>query len=131
MVAGNDDFNPWNKKMHKLVILIEASPNWQTGEDLWPEFLRHAESMPGLRRETTSRVDRNLFGSHYVLAHELFFDSLKEAEQAMASAEGRLAGSLLQKMTGGKMTLFFADHKEDALENILKYRKPEEKSAPV
>jgi hypothetical protein len=111
--------------MHKLVILIEASEEWQAGEDTWPEFLHQVESMPGLRRETTSRVDRHLLGAQYVLAHELYFDSLPEAERAMASPQGRLAGGLLQRMTGGKVALFFADHKEDELKNILKYRKPE------
>ena len=112
--------------MHKLVILIEDSEEWKAGEDFWPEFLHQVELMPGLRRETTSRVDRNLLGAHYVLAHELYFDSLSQAEKAMASTNGRQAGGLLQKMTGGKLVLFFADHKEDDLENILKYRKREE-----
>jgi len=27
-------------------------------------------------------------------------------------------------MTGGRLVLFLADHKEDDLENILKYHKP-------
>ena len=111
--------------MHKLVILIESSEEWQAAEDLWPEFLHLVERMPGLRRETTSRVESSLLGSNYVLAHELFFDTLADAEGAMASPDGRLAGGLLQRMTGGRVALFFADHKEDDLENILKYRKQE------
>jgi len=111
--------------MHKLVILIESSEEWQAAEGFWPEFLHLAEGMPGLKRETTSRVERRLLGANYALAHELFFDTLADAEAAMTSSNGRLAGSLLQRMTGGKLALFFADHKEDELENILKYRKPE------
>ena len=115
--------------MHKLVILIEASENWPEGEEHWPEFLRQAESMPGLRREATSQVEFFVFGqTPYVRMHELYFDSRQEAEQAMTSLPGRLAGGLLQQMTGGQMTLFIAEHKEDELANIRKFRPAEEAS---
>jgi uncharacterized protein (TIGR02118 family) len=111
------------RKMHKLVILIEPLDDWQAFEAAWPEFLHQAEAMPGLRREATSRVDEFLYGANLCAQiHELYFDSLEAAQMAMASPEGRAAGRLLQKMTGGHVTLFFADHKEDNLENIRKYR---------
>jgi hypothetical protein len=55
--------------------------------------------------------------------HELFFDNLEAAEAAMASDEGREAGSLLQLMTAGRLNLFLAEHKEDELENIQRYRR--------
>ncbi len=110
--------------MHKLVILIHPSANWQEKEDEWPEFLHLAESMPGLRREATSRVERFLYGEPAVVhMHELFFETLEQAENAMASIQGRQAGALLQRMSGGRMTLFIADHKEDDIANLLKYRK--------
>jgi hypothetical protein len=53
--------------------------------------------------------------------HELYFDSLQDLERAMASPQGREAGRLLQQMTSGRLTLFFADHKEDDLKNIRAY----------
>lgn len=110
--------------MHKLLILIEPSVNWQTFEELWPDFLHLAESMPGLRREATSRIETALFGNYPVtFIHELYFDSLDDAGQALSSPEGRAAGKLLQEMTQGRVNLFFADHKEDLVENILKYKK--------
>lgn len=113
--------------MHKLVILIEPVEDWAAFEDVWPEFLHKVESMPGLRREAISRVDQFLFGDTvYVQMHELFFDSLQQARSAMASPEGREAGRLIQQMTGGRMTLFFADHKEDDLDNIRRFRSPEQ-----
>jgi uncharacterized protein (TIGR02118 family) len=116
--------------MHKLVILIEQSEEWQAVEDAWPEFLRRVEEMPGLRREATSRVVQSLFGnSSYTKMHELFFDTLPDVERAMASPQGREAGRLLQRMTGGHLTLFFAEHKEDDLENILKSRHGESKTS--
>jgi hypothetical protein len=40
----------------------------------------------------------------------------------MSSPDGQAAGGLLQQMTGGRMSLFIADHKEDDLENIRRYR---------
>jgi hypothetical protein len=114
------------KQMHKLVILIESSSQWSDSEDLWPQFLHLVEGMPALRYEATSRVEQWLFGERkFVQAHELFFDTLTDIEQAMISPQGREAGRLLQQMTGGHVTLFFAEHKEDDLENIRQYLQKE------
>lgn len=110
--------------MYKLVILVESLENWDSFEERWPEFLHLVESLPGLRREATSRVDIFLFGLRpYVHMHELFFDSRAEAEKALSSPDGQAAGALLQQMSGGKMTLFFADHREDELTNIQKHKR--------
>jgi len=88
--------------------------------------------MPGLRREATSRVDAMVYGQVPVaLMHELFFDNQASAQQAMTSLHGRQAGKVLQQITQGKMTLFFADHKEDEMENIRRYQSPEEEKKPV
>jgi len=38
--------------------------------------------------------------------HELFFDTLEQAQQAMASEEGRQAGRVLQALSLGHMVLF-------------------------
>ena len=116
--------------MHKLVILIPPMEDWTSFDEAWPQFLHLAESMPELRRETTSRVERMLYGGNEVaFIHELYFESQEEAQKAMTSSPGRAAGKLLQEMTQGRLTLFFADHKEDDLENIRKYKKlPEEET---
>jgi uncharacterized protein (TIGR02118 family) len=109
--------------MHKLVILIEPLHDDEAFEDLWPQFLHLSERMPGLLREATSQVEFNLYGRcKAARLHELFFDSAAAVEAAMASPEGRAAGELLQRMTGGAMTLLIADHKEDELVNIRKYQ---------
>ena len=108
--------------MYKLVILIEPLDDWETFEENWPEFLHHAERMPGLRHEATGRVERFLFGDiSYAQMHELYFDSQQDLERAMASPQGREAGRLLQQMTAGRFSPIFADHKEDDLKNIRKY----------
>lgn len=112
--------------MHKLVILIEPPQDYDAFEEIWPQFLHLAERMPGLRRESTSRIDGLLYGRYdCTIIHELYFDSLSDIQAAMGSPEGRATGELLQKMTRGRMTLLYADHKEDDLENILKFKKQE------
>ena len=109
--------------MHKLVILIEPPEDYDRFEQHWPEFLHLAESMPGLKKESTSRVDGSLFGRYdCAIIHELYFDSLADIQSAMSSPAGQATGELLQRMTNGRMTLLFADHKEDDLENILKFK---------
>lgn len=109
--------------MYKLVILVEPLENWDHFEERWPEFLHLVESLPGLRREATSRVDAFLYGGKpYVHMHELFFENRAEAETALSSPAGQAAGALLQQISQGKMTLFFADHREDDLANIQKHR---------
>lgn len=109
--------------MYKLVILVESLDNWDHFEEHWPEFLHLVETLPGLIREATSRVDVFLYGDKpYVHMHELFFLSRTEAEKALSSPNGQAAGALLQQMSNGKMTLFFADHREDDLVNIRKHK---------
>ena len=109
--------------MHKLVILVEHLSDETAFDELWPQFLSHSERMPGLKREATSHIDQPLYGRYQpALIHELFFDSLAALQEAMSSPQGRSAGELLQRMTGGRMSLLIADHKEDDLENIRRYR---------
>ncbi|KAA3646615.1 MAG: EthD family reductase [Chloroflexi bacterium] len=116
--------------MYKLIIIIEPQDDWVAFEKGWPDFLAAAEKMPGLRREVTSRVDKLLHGTyHAALMHELFFDDMEAARQAMASDEGQATGQVLQTISGGKLTLLFADHLEDELENIKQFTAAEDDSA--
>jgi uncharacterized protein (TIGR02118 family) len=109
--------------MVKVVILIEPPEDRRAFDEGWPEFLHHAEAMPGLRREAASQVDRFLYGRcSYAQMHELFFDSLSDAEKALSSLEGKAAGRQLQQITQGRMALFLADHKEEGAANLRKYR---------
>ncbi len=109
--------------MYKLVILIEDLPDPENFEDMWPKFLHASESMPGLIKEATCRVDSSLYGNYQpAMVHELYFDSINDIRDAMSSPQGQAAGGLLQQITGGRMSLIIADHKEDDLENIRRYR---------
>lgn len=108
--------------MYKLIILVESTsiPGFH---NFWPRFLHAAESIPGLRRESTSRINQVLYGDvQYALVHELYFDSLPALQAGLASPSGKEAGRLLQDMTGGRVKLLIADHSEDDLENIRRYR---------
>ena len=112
--------------MYKLIILIEsaATPGFH---DSWPRFLNAAENIPGLRRESTSRISQVLFGdAQYTLVHELYFDTLPALHAGLASPSGKEAGKLLQDMTGGRVKLLIADHSQDDMENIRKFRKREQ-----
>ena len=109
--------------MHKLVILIDQLDDEARFDEMWPEFLHISERMPGLIQEATCRVENILYGAHQpALLHELFFESLEDIQKALSSDEGRSAGELLQRMTGGRMSLFIADHKEDEIENIRRFQ---------
>jgi uncharacterized protein (TIGR02118 family) len=109
--------------MHKLVVFIEQVGNEAQFDEMWPEFLHIAERMPGLRREATCRVESTLYGGFQPeLIHELYFESVDDIHKAMSSPEGRAAGEILQNLTGGRMSLFVADHKEDDIENLRRYQ---------
>jgi uncharacterized protein (TIGR02118 family) len=117
--------------MYKLVILIPLPENSNAFDKRWPEFLSLAEGMPGLLKETSSRVDRKVYGDYDVqLIHELYFDSLKEAASAMGSLEGEKAGQLLQEITDGRVSLLLADHTEDNLSNIRSHQKDPNDAPP-
>jgi len=108
--------------MHKLVILIGSTADPTPIEKYWPEFLHQVENMPGLIKESTATVENFLYGEiQYMKMHELYFDTSEELRQAMTSPYGKAAGVLLQRITGGNLCLFIADHKEDSLENIRKF----------
>ncbi|MBA4379568.1 MAG: EthD family reductase [Anaerolinea sp.] len=109
--------------MHKLIILFESPGNEQAFQLGWQKFLGLAEQLPGLRRETVSRVTHKLFGrpdGEFALIHELLFDSKEALEAAMASAEGQAAGAFLQSFTGGRVVLLTAEHLEAGEKDFVK-----------
>lgn len=117
--------------MYKLIILIEPQTDWLNFEQEWPNFLALAESMPGLLRESTSPVHTRLHGDLQVsMIHELYFESSEALRESMNSPEGVAAGQILQAITGGKVTLLFADHLEDELANIRAHQIPDREGPP-
>ncbi len=112
--------------MHKLIILVGPIADTLEFSEGWPEFLHHAEEMPGLIREAAIRVQATLYGDQDIsMIHELFFENQEALQNALAAPQGRLAGYILQKITEGKMTLLSAEHKEDDIDNLRKYKQEE------
>jgi len=117
--------------MHKLVILVETPADLVAFEGNWPKFLRLAEKMPGLIKETSSHVENILYGSLNVsFIHELIFADSQTTYQAMGSPQGREAGKQLQYITNGRVILFTADHREDDLAHINQFRKRDDDERP-
>jgi len=109
--------------MHKLMILIPPFVDDATLDEGWPEFLHHAEAMPGLLREATVQVEQHLIGDLRVSrVHELFFENRAALQSAMSSPAGLEAGRVLQQITRGQVPLLIARHNEDSIENLMQYR---------
>jgi hypothetical protein len=105
--------------MYKLIILIPTSVDQAEFDTAWPQFLRHAERMPGLEREATARVDDPVFGrSDISRIYEFFFPDKPALLEGLTSPEGEKAGQLIHQMTRGKVTILIAEHREDRLERI-------------
>jgi hypothetical protein len=111
------------RNMHKLIILIPEMEKLFEYEELWPQFLHQAEQMPGLRKETTSRVNRVLSGNmNFSIVHEFFFEDHKSLIDGLASPTGRQAAAILHKIARNRAVLLLAEHSEDSIENIRRYR---------
>ena len=106
--------------MFKLMIVVESQIDMLEFEKSWPEFLKLAEQMPGLRKEAFSPVYARVYGDAQIsMVHELYFDSPDDLQAALGSEVGQKAGRKLQQITQGKFSLLFADHLEDELKNLL------------
>ena len=109
--------------MFKLMILLQPEIDQDAFFEGWPDFLKLAEKLPGLRRITTSPVHAHLGGDFGVLAtHELIFDSHEDLELALSSERGEAMAKVLQIITGGAVTLLIAAHLEEGEDRLQTYR---------
>jgi hypothetical protein len=109
--------------MYKLMILIPSLDNLPEFEEHWPDFLHLVEQIPGLRQEATSHVQQVVFGRlDCAIVHELFFEDRQSLMDGLASPVGRQAAGTLHRITRKRAVLMLADHKQDNLENIQRYR---------
>lgn len=102
--------------MHKLMVLMKASDDILALETQWSnEFVGRAESMPGLRRVSVSRIVGGPGGEIDLhLAHEFYFDDLVALTEALASPQGQEAGKALMMFAGEYVSIYFAEHLEEA-----------------
>jgi uncharacterized protein (TIGR02118 family) len=116
--------------MYKLVILISELAQDSGFDERWPDFLAQAERMPGLLRESTSHIAKQLHGDNPLhMIHEMYFDSLNAAAEALGSPAGQHAGNILHEITQGRVELFLADHNEDLLSNIQDHQNASDSAA--
>lgn len=118
--------------MHKLIIIFDQPADLYEFSMNWQIFLRYAEQMPGLRRETVSLVEETLYGKGRLRPfkiHELHFDDRAALDAALASDAGQQAGEWLHQFTGGNFTLLIAPHQTASEKDFKKKLAPPKKKA--
>jgi uncharacterized protein (TIGR02118 family) len=102
--------------MHKLMVLFKSSQDVLALETRWSnEFVGRAESMPGLRRVSVSRIVGGPGGGLDLhLAHEFYFDDMKALKEGLASSQGQEAGQALMAFASEHVSIYFAEHLEEA-----------------
>jgi hypothetical protein len=108
--------------MYQLILLIPTSVDIKSFDEGWPSFLEAIEQMPGLLRESVSRVDQLLYGQE--LFHRIYtfsFPDQKTLEKSLVSSPGEKAGKIIHDLTGGRVTLMTAEFQEDSLDNIKSF----------
>ncbi len=99
--------------MYKLVLIFSSPEDANAFQQGWQTFLRLAEAMPGLRKETVSQIEATLQGQAGIYKiHSLYFDSRAALETALRSPAGQKAGEYLQTFTRGRVTILLAEHNE-------------------
>jgi hypothetical protein len=105
--------------MHQLIILIPSGVNMISFDQGWPEFLAAAEQMPGLIRESLTRVDQQLYGTPAIQRIYCFdFPDQKTLTQGLVSQAGEKAGGILHRLTGGMASICTGYYQSDLLEHI-------------
>ncbi len=108
--------------MYQLILLIPTSVDIKSFDEGWPSFLESIEQMPGLLRESVSRVDQLLYGQdHFHRIYTFSFPDQKTLEKSLVSDPGEKAGKIIHDLTEGRVTLLTADFQEDSLDHIQSF----------
>lgn len=108
--------------MYQLILLIPTSVDIKSFDEGWPSFLEAVEQMPGLLRESVSRVDQLIYGKEsFRRIYTFSFPDQTSLEKSLLSSPGEKAGKIIHDLTGGKVTLMTADFQEDSLDNIQSF----------
>jgi hypothetical protein len=106
--------------MYQLLILLPLDVDINAFDEGWPKFLRLAEKLQGLQKETISRIDRGIYGHNQIQRiYSFIFNDKYAFEKALTSPEGEQAGKLIHQISGGKVILLSSHYLEDSLDNIL------------
>ncbi len=108
--------------MYQLILLIPTSVDIKSFDEGWPSFLEAVEQMPGLLKESVSRVDQLIYGKEcFHRIYTFSFPDQKTLESSLVSSPGEKAGKIIHSLTGGRVTLMTADFQEDSLDNIQSF----------
>lgn len=104
---------------YQLLILIPITVEIQSFDEGWPEFLKAAESMPGLIKESVCRIDNCIYGQNFLRRiYSFSFEDQDSLKNALTSPPGEKAGNVLHRITQGNMILLSGEFKEDTLTNF-------------
>jgi hypothetical protein len=104
---------------YQLLILIPITVEIQSFDEGWPAFLRAAESMPGLIKESVTRIDNCIYGQNFLRRiYSFSFEDQDSLKNALLSAPGEEAGDILHTITQGNMILLSGEYQEDYLKNL-------------
>lgn len=104
---------------YQLLILIPITVEIQSFDEGWPEFLKAAESMPGLIKESVCRIDNCIYGQNFLRRiYSFTFEDQDSLQKALLSSPGEKAGDILHRITQGNLILLSGEYKEDHLKNI-------------
>lgn len=104
---------------YQLLILIPLTVEIQSFDEGWPQFLKLAEKMPGLIKESVTRIDNCIYGQNFLRrVYSFSFLDSSSLEKALLSPPGEKAGELLHSITQGNLILLGGEYQEDFLENL-------------
>ena len=105
--------------MYQLIIIIPFGVNMIDFDQGWPEFLSAAEKMPGLIKESITRIDQQVYGTSPL--HRIYcfdFPDQVTLNKALVSESGEEAGKILHKITEGRVSIYTGKHNADFLDHI-------------
>ena len=105
--------------MHQLILLVPNDVDLIKFDDGWPDFLKSAEQMPGLIRESVIRFDQVLYGTQEFQRIYLFsFADRQSLENALLSPSGEKSGDILHKISAGKIIILTGIMQSDSITHI-------------
>jgi hypothetical protein len=108
--------------MYQLILLIHSSVDLEIFDETWPDFLKIVEKLPGLIKESVTRMDQIIYGQKSISRIYSFqFRDRKSLEESLLSEFGEKAGQIIHEITKGQVSIMAGEYQEDTLENIQSF----------
>lgn len=100
--------------MYSLLLIIPPTTDLNRVDELWPQFLKEAEKMPGLSRESVTLIEGPIYGKRNIARIYTFhFPDQAALRSALSSPAGERAGELIHQLTEGKVQILTGKTLED------------------